>query len=511
MPSYFPLERIKTAIAHLGSYRSDWVLVPLVFAVNGVDDASPKGLSEPGTDPFLDKYFHGSLIGLPDLRSDGANLLRPRFRDVQVKEGDLIAHQSMKLWGNNYSSRGYREMVQRGEVRDDRNGYVLEASFSTAWESHLTATFHFEELLVWLFAFSGFPSSIRDWNGLAVHFFTQYLGAPGTVGPLYRSRFSTNNAVPWPAVLLSTRPSDADFQDALIPSYGRARTDTAGDLSALAGNLLLDLDFLNKCRDLLLEKKQVVFYGPPGTGKTYVAQRLAEAFAGGVDTITLIQFHPSYAYEDFIEGYRPRVVSGQYGFHLADGPLKTLAARAIAEPGKRFVLIIDEINRCNISKVFGELLLLLEYRDRSAQLQYSQAPFTLPPNLYMVGTLNSADRSIALLDSAIRRRFFFVPFFPDQAPIKGLLRRWLTEHNHGLLWIADALDRANELLGSRHAAIGPSYFMVDGLTEERAQLIWEHAVVPYLEEHYYGTEDRLVDFTLDRLRPANNEPGTASP
>jgi hypothetical protein len=102
-----------------------------------------------------------------------------------------------------------------------------------------------------------------------------------------------------------------------------------------------------------------------------------------------------------------------------------------------------------------------------------------------------------------------VPFFPDQAPIKGLLHRWLSAHNPGMTWVADVLDRANGLLDSRHGAIGPSYFMGDDLTEERAQLIWEHSVVPYLEEHFYGAEERLVDFTLDKLRQPDTEPPTA--
>jgi hypothetical protein len=115
MPVYFPLARIKSAITHLRDYKSGWVLVPLVFAVNGVNDTAPRRLVDPGTDAFLDRYFHGSLIGLPNLRlSDGANLLRPRFSEVQVvREGDFVGYQSMRPWANNYSSRGYREMKLR--------------------------------------------------------------------------------------------------------------------------------------------------------------------------------------------------------------------------------------------------------------------------------------------------------------------------------------------------------------------------------------------------------------
>ena len=114
--------------------------------------------------------------------------------------------------------------------------------------------------------------------------------------------------------------------------------------------------------------------------------------------------------------------------------------------------------------------------------------------------MNTADRSIALVDSALRRRFHFVEFHPDKPPIHGLLKRWLSKNAPQMAWIADVVDRANKMLHDRQAAIGPSYFMTSDLDERKVSLIWEHGVLPYIEEHLYGERDRLNEFNLDRLR-----------
>ena len=167
--------------------------------------------------------------------------------------------------------------------------------------------------------------------------------------------------------------------------------------------------------------------------------------------------------------------------------------------------MIDEINRGNVAKVFGELYFLLEYRGTEISLQYSNDEFSLPENLWIIGTMNTADRSIALVDTALRRRFFFFPFFPDQPPIEGLLGRWLQRNKPDLVWLADVVDKANRLLDDRHAAIGPSHILKPNLDEDWIDLIWGHAVLPYLDEQLFGEEERLADFKLEVLRRSDRE------
>ena len=285
------------------------------------------------------------------------------------------------------------------------------------------------------------------------------------------------------------------------------------DIGALAEHLYLPSPFLEEINTLLEDKKQVIFQGPPGTGKTYVAQELAQHLAGSGGRVTLVQFHPSYDYVDFVQGYRPALMeNGQPGFKLIDGPLMRAAKDAEKDSGAKYYLIIDEINRANLGKVFGELYYLLEYRNESVNLQYSDDPYRLPENLYIIGTMNTADRSIALVDLALRRRFYFVEFHPDKDPIKGLLHRYLEKNPATVDWVADVVDKANELLSDEpHAAVGPSHFMKPNLNEERIRRIWKYGVLPYIEERLFGQdEERLAEFDLDTLQRAITSSGANS-
>ena len=277
---------------------------------------------------------------------------------------------------------------------------------------------------------------------------------------------------------------------------------------ALAEELLTDSGWLRNVRDLLDERKQLVLYGPPGTGKTYMARKLA-ADVVGPEQVRLVQFHPAYTYEDFFEGYRPRSGGdGTIGFELQPGPLRRLVTDAAEQRDMAFVLIIDEINRANLAKVFGELYFLLEYRDQAVELLYSDGKesFTLPPNIYLIGTMNTADRSIALVDSAMRRRFAFVMLDPQEEPTRGLLRRWSTRH--GLPSIgADLLDELNERLDDPDFRIGPSYFMrrtdPEALSPDRLERIWNADILPLLQEHFFGQwETKASRFSLGSLLDA---------
>ena len=297
----------------------------------------------------------------------------------------------------------------------------------------------------------------------------------------------------------------------LVSSLPRISTQPAKpkSLRALADELLLPPNFLEEICTLLEDKRQVIFQGPPGTGKTYVAQELAKHLAESEsgERVTPVQFHPSYAYEDFVRGFRPKLKKGQAGFELRDGPLLRAAQKARDEPGTMHFLLIDEINRGNLAKLFGELYFLLEYRDKPINMQYqkdNEKDFSLPENLYIIGTMNTADRSIALVDLALRRRFYFIEFHPDNEPVKSVLRKWLRKMErqdaHSMEWVADIVDKSNELLkDDRHAAIGPSYFMKNDLTKEDVRRIWQHSVLPYIEERLFGDVDRVKQFRLKTL------------
>ena len=238
----------------------------------------------------------------------------------------------------------------------------------------------------------------------------------------------------------------------------------------------------------ITRKKQVIFYGSPGTGKTFIAENIAQYLIGGGDGFyELIQFHPAYSYEDFIQGIRPQTDSGQLSYSLVPGRFLEFCSKA-ANCQDKCILIIDEINRGNLAEIFGELMYLLEYREQEIYLAGSQDKFKIPNNVYLIGTMNTADRSIALVDFALRRRFAFIKIAPDYDIISKFHQQDKDLNVTGLIAV---LQEINQLIENDNYYVGVSFFLTETLAEDLED-IWQMEIEPYQEE-YFG--DRLEEIT----------------
>ena len=252
-------------------------------------------------------------------------------------------------------------------------------------------------------------------------------------------------------------------------------------------------------------KRNLILQGPPGVGKTFLAQHLAETLLGGRDDrrMRTVQFHQSYAYEDFVQGYRP---DGRGGFRLKNGPFYEFCQLAHRHPQQAFVFLIDEINRGNLSKIFGELLLLLEADKRSSAfavpLTYSETPFFISSNVHVIGTMNTADRSLALVDYALRRRFAFVGVQPefDVKFIRLLQGRGVPEAFLNRMTTAfralNEIIRHDPSLGASFC-LGHSYFMHPQATDLGT---WYRRVItleiaPLLREYWFDDPDKAAEET----------------
>ncbi len=251
---------------------------------------------------------------------------------------------------------------------------------------------------------------------------------------------------------------------------------------------------LNSWLRAIERKGQAILYGPPGTGKTYLAERLAKNIIGGeYGFFDLVQFHPAYAYEDFVSGLRPRKIeTGGLDYPQVPGRFLEFCEEAQKCQG-RCVLIIDEINRANLARVFGELMYLLEYRDREIFLAGGQK-FSIPPNVRIIGTMNTADRSIALVDHALRRRFAFLALYPDY----DVLSHYHQGTGFAVKSLIDVLKELNQQIGDFHYQVGITFFLRERLAEQLPD-IWKMELEPYLEEYFFDQPSSMDKFRWEKL------------
>jgi 5-methylcytosine-specific restriction enzyme B len=243
-------------------------------------------------------------------------------------------------------------------------------------------------------------------------------------------------------------------------------------------------------------KKQAIFYGPPGTGKTYIAQKLTKHLIADNDGFdSLVQFHPAYAYEDFMIGIRPITKEGQLFYDPVPGHFIEFCKEAEKRTGK-CVLIIDEINRANLAQVFGELMYLLEYRDQDIQLAGGKI-FKIPDNVILIGTMNTADRSIALVDHALRRRFAFLELAPNYEVLKSYHAG--KDISIKLEQLIGLLKRLNSQIDDKNFYIGQSYFLISDL-EKHIEDIWRMEIVPYLEEFFFDQPTKVDEFRWEKIK-----------
>lgn len=431
---YFHIDTVREAIEKLQFVKANWLLPAFVFAANDVGTEDLVDIADRlGTDHFLDRYFNGKRLGIKPFPS-GNNLLRPRLAGIPAWTkgdfaGDYMIRQDTKMWGNLFSSRGYREMRLQGLIEGEKAITKLTDAFQPRFEDEIPEAFRFEDFLVWLYAFEGFPDEIDSWVALRSHLLSQ-LGL-GEFKTPYLGRFSlTEPVVPWPATI-SERPSNNDYLNALAPklvAYLNAAPDEGvKNVGALSGDEVLNEDdpIFAAVNAAIQARESLAFLlaGPPGTGKTRHARLLANTLTGGsTDRILYLQFHPAIGYDDFMEGFRPVPAENEKGvrYDLAPRLFLQFAQQASKDRENLYVAVIDELNRGDVARIFGEALTYLEtdYRNVEFTLPYSGGKAALPDNLVVLATANPFDRSVTDMDDALLRRFWVIELEPSDKVLR---------------------------------------------------------------------------------------------
>ncbi|MBD1858006.1 MULTISPECIES: AAA family ATPase [Leptolyngbya] len=297
-------------------------------------------------------------------------------------------------------------------------------------------------------------------------------------------------------ILASSSDPIPEIEEYLVGDEPPLTINPPYSLAQCAEKTYMELEDLKDWVQAIDRKRQAVLYGPPGTGKTFLAHHLAQhLIGGGTGFVDVVQFHPAYTYEDFIQGIRPKRVEGGLDYPTVPGRFLEFCKRAQSCAGHPCVLIIDEINRANLAQVFGELMYLLEYRDEKVHLASGEL-FSIPNNVRILGTMNTADRSIALVDHALRRRFAFLYVPPNY---EGLRKYHESTEYLSASNLVSILKQINAKIADPHYQIGTSFFLRPQL-ETELKSIWKLEIEPYLEEFFFDQPDKMTTMRWEQVK-----------
>lgn len=336
--------------------------------------------------------------------------------------------------------------------------------------------------------------------------------------------------------------NDKDSEDLVeLTKFLSSLNDTNDTISINDDKKEVDISDMNEEMKYKLPSVNTILYGPPGTGKTYNSIKYAvdiidedfnrdgsnnDNYVGYISNynklkaagqIAFTTFHQSYGYEEFIEGIKPflgkrgvRRGRSDLNYKISDGVFKEFCKRAASDKSNNYVFIIDEINRGNISKIFGELITLIEDSKRdgeeeamSVTLPYSQEEFSVPKNVYILGTMNTADRSIALMDTALRRRFEFVEMMPEEKLLTKIVIP-----NINVKEMLETMNQRIEVLYDREHTLGHAFFMPlndeENATIDKLASIFKNKIIPLLQEYFYEDYEKIM--LVLGIDPQNTDP-----
>ncbi len=371
--------------------------------------------------------------------------------------------------------KGHIKEVNTQNRIDDSN-YVIDDTYYGNYEKYMTVEFDEEDY------------DLTDYDGLDIRSLKQH-GIKSVQG----SQKLTNETIYYINSIIN---DNNEIKTEKINTYSKKN---------FLEEVYFDEEEYNIITELLDRKKNIILQGAPGVGKTYMANRLAWSIIGETKSANIvnIQFHQSYSYEDFIEGYRPN----DKGFLLEEGIFYTLCQKAADNPNEKFFCIIDEINRGNLSKIFGELLMLIESDKRGKEhylkLPYSKVDFYIPENIYIIGMMNTADRSLAMMDYALRRRFAFYTIKPayDNSKFNEYIDNFDNEFLNTTIDNIKQLniDISNDTSLGEGFEIGHSYFCnLNGGSDTEIESIIKFEIIPMIKEYWFDEPNKVKEWE-DRL------------